>query len=231
MRRLRWLPQHYSLALIERNNPDGRLYSCAYAISGFALPCSLLHNHPPRSMVKIRTAARTVLLTLAAIAAPGAVSAQDSAAAGLPPQANEWLAEIQQIHVQLAELQERALQDPDLAARRDSLGNHIRVAMETIDPSLSQSMGRIEEMERQAAEAEAQSDSAKLTQLRGEAQQIEQQFIDAQQQALQLPDLAAEVTAFQQLLQEKILATSADAPRLLARFQELEQKLTELADN
>ena len=178
----------------------------------------------------IRTAARTVLLALAVLAAPGALSAQDPAAAGLPPEADAWLAEIQQIHVQLAELQERALQDPELAARRDSLGTHIRVAMETIDPSLTQSMSRMEEMERQAAAAEAQSDSTKLTELRTEAQQIEQQFISAQQQALQLPDVAAEFTAFQQLLQEKILATSPDAPRLLARFQELEQKLAAMAD-
>jgi hypothetical protein len=186
--------------------------------------------HPHRSIVMIRNAARSVLLGLAFLAAPAALSAQEPAAPALPPEANAWLAEIQQIHVQLSELQAKALEDPELAARRDSLGTHIRVAMETIDPSLSQSMSRIEEMEQQAAAAEAQSDQAKLTQLRAEAKRIEQQFLSAQEQALQRPELAAEVSAFQTLLEERILATSPDAPRLLARFQELEEKLAEVAN-
>lgn len=179
----------------------------------------------------IRTAAGIVLLVAAALAAPGAVAAQLPGTPGdVPAEAREWLAEIQQIHTQLTELQERALEDPDLAARRDSLGNHIRVAMESIDPSLPESMSRMEEMEQQAAQAEALSDEAKLKELRTEAQLIEQRFLSAQQQALQRPDLAAEISAFQTALEAKILATDPEAPRLLARFQELEEKLTGLAN-
>lgn len=183
----------------------------------------------------IRTTLRTALFTLAVLAAPVALHAQATeetspSPEGLPPEATAWLTEIQQIHVQLSELQEIALQDPQLAARRDSLGNHIRVAMEAIDPSLAENMTRIQEMEEQAAQAQARSDDATLTQLRAEAQLIEQQFLSVQEQALQQPQLASELSTFQTLLQEKILAVSPDAPRLLARFQELERKLGEMAN-
>jgi hypothetical protein len=177
----------------------------------------------------MRFAAGTFLFVTVALTAPAVGSAQaPGAPLELPPEAREWIAEIEQIHVQLAQLQERALQDPDLAARQDSLGNHIKVTMEAIDPSLAQNLGRIEEMERQAAEAEARDDEAKLAELREEARQIEQRFVAAQRQALQRPDLAAEFSAFQTLLQERMLQTDPDAPRLLARFQELERKLTQL---
>ena len=177
-----------------------------------------------------RRIVRTLLLVAFAFAAPASLRAQTvEQPDGLPAEAREWLTEIQQIHAQLTQLQERALQDPALAARQDSLGGHIRTAMEAIDPTLPQRMGRIEEMEAQAAAAEAENNEAKLMELRAEAQQIEQQFFSAQQQALQQPDLAAEISAFQTALEAKILETDPEAPRLLARFQELEQKLAEVA--
>lgn len=182
-----------------------------------------------------RSAVRTLFLAFVVLAAtPLALKAQSpeptqQLPTEVPSDAGEWLAEIQEIHERLSTLQERALQDPELAARQDSLGNHIRVAMETIDPSLAESMSRIEEMERQAAEAEARNDEAKLTELRAEAQRIEEQFVSAQQQALQRPDLAAEFLEFQTLLEQKILAADPEAPRLLARFQELNEKLATLA--
>jgi hypothetical protein len=184
-------------------------------------------------MIRIRTG--IVVLAAAALAAlPGALSAQNAAAPpaaapeGVPAEATQWLAEMQQLHLRLSQLQERALQDPELSARQDSLGMRIRLAMESIDPALPQQMGRIEEMEGQAAAAEARSDQAALQQLNAEAQQIQQQFLAAQQKALQQPELAAELTAFQTLLEQKILAVDPAAPQLLARFQELERKLTGL---
>lgn len=182
-----------------------------------------------------RSIVRTVLFALALAVVPALGSAQQAGgpeapgSEALPPEADAWLTEIQQIHVQLAQLQEQALQDPELAALQDSLGNHIRVAMEAIDPALPESMTRIQQMEEQAAQAQARSDAATLEQLRAEARLIEQQFLSVQEQALQQPALAAELSTFQTRLQEKILAASPDAPRLLARFQELEQKLTALS--
>lgn len=186
-------------------------------------------------MIRIRPG--ILVLAAAAVAAlPCAASAQaptatpPAAQPSVPSEAGAWLQEIQQLHGRLTELQAKALEDPELSARQDSLGNHIKAAMETIDPTLPRTMERIQEMERQAAEAESQNDEAVLTALRGEAQQIEQKFFAAQQQALQRPDLAAEMLEFQSLLEKKILETDPEAPALIARFQELEAKLAALGE-
>ena len=172
---------------------------------------------------------RPLLFALAAAIAliPSTLRAQEAAAppADASAEANQWLAEIQQLHTRLSELQEKALQDPALRARQDTLGNHIRAAMEAIDPSLSASLNRIQQMDAEATQAEAQNDEAKLNALSAEAQMLEQKFLTAQQKALERPELAAELTAFQTALQDRILAVDPAAPELLARFQELEQKL------
>jgi cell fate (sporulation/competence/biofilm development) regulator YlbF (YheA/YmcA/DUF963 family) len=181
-------------------------------------------------MIRIRPGI-FVLAAAAIVALPHASSAQTpepALPAAVPAEAKEWLEEFQQLHGRLTELQQRALEDPELSARQDSLGNHIKVAMESIDPTLPETMGRIDEMERQAAEAQAAQDEARLQELQKQAAQIEQQFFTAQQQALQRPDLAAEMLEFQSLLQQKILETDPEAPALMARFQELEQKLSGL---
>lgn len=175
-------------------------------------------------MNRIRPAVIALFGALALL--PSSLSAQAAAPpADQAAEANQWLTEIQQIHGRLSELQEKALQDPDLRAQQDSLGSHIRAAMEALDPTLVASLDRIQQMDAEATQAEAQNDEAKLSALSAEAQKLEQQFLSAQQRALAQPELAAEFTAFQTALQAKILAADPQAPQLLARFQELEQKL------
>lgn len=174
---------------------------------------------------------RSFLFALFGLALPLVATAQTAGAGDqLPPQVREWLTELESIHAQLAQLQEQALRDPALAARQDSLGTQMRSAMEAVDPTLADVMGRIPEMEAEAADAEAQGDNAKLVELSAEAQEIEQRFMAAQNQALeQSPELVAEVMDFQSTLQARILESDPRAPELLSRMQELERMLTEVA--
>lgn len=178
-----------------------------------------------------RSAFRPLLFTLLGLTFPLVGAAQAPASGDqLPPQVREWLTELESIHAQLAQLQEQALRDPELAARQDSLGIQMRSAMEAVDPSLADAMGRIPEMEAEAATAEAQGDNARLVELSTEAHEIEQRFMAAQNQALeQRPELVAEVMDFQSTLQARILESDPRAPELLSRMQELERMLTEVA--
>lgn len=178
-----------------------------------------------------RIATRSLLFTFLALAFPLLAAAQSpTPGAELPPEVRGWLNELESIHAQLAQLQEQALRDPALAARQDALGTQMRSAMEAVDPSLAEAMDRIPAMEAEAATAEAQGDDAKLVKLSAEAQEIEQRFVAAQNQALeQSPELVAEVMDFQSTLQARILESDPRAPELLSRMQELEQMLTEIA--
>ena len=178
-----------------------------------------------------RIATRSILLTLLALSFPLLALAQTPAPGpDVPPEVRGWLSELETIHAQLAQLQEQALRDPALAARQDSLGTQMRSAMEAVDPSLAEAMDRIPEMEAEAASAQAQGDDARLVELSAEAQEIEQRFVAAQNQALeQRPELVAEVMDFQSTLQARILESDPRAPELLSRMQELERMLTEVA--
>lgn len=148
----------------------------------------------------------------------------------LPPEVRGWLTELNQIHEELSALQARALADPSLSAMQESVGEQMRVAMEEIDPSLAESLDRIPAMEVEAQQAESRGDQERLEALSAEAQRIEQRFMSAQNQAMQTrPNLVAEVLAFQEALQERMLETDPEAPRLIARMQELEEKLTTAA--
>lgn len=179
-----------------------------------------------------RIAIRSLLLvTFLPLAFPLLAVAQAPAGhAELPPEVRGWLSELDSIHTQLAQLQQQVLRDPELSARQDALGARMRDAMEAVDPTLAEAMNRIPDMEAEAAEAEARGNDARLVELSAEAQQIEQRFMSAQNQALeQSPELVAEVMDFQSTLQARILESDPRAEQLLSRMQELEQMLTETA--
>lgn len=136
-----------------------------------------------------------------------------------------WFGEIEQLHGRLQDIQEQALQDPQINAAQTGLGNLIKQAMEKSDPALVKGFARMQAMETEAAAAQQKGDTGKLQQLGAEAQQIEKQFAAAQQKVLQQPEIASRVAAFQQALERKMLSINPDTEKLIARFQELETKL------
>ena len=175
--------------------------------------------------------AASLLTALITLGVAGSAGAQATPGVDrLPPEVRGWLTELDGIHQELSALQARALADSSLSAMQESVGEQMRVAMEEIDPSLAESLDRIPAMEAEAQQAESRGDAEALDALSAEAQRIEQRFMAAQTQAMQSrPNLVAEVLAFQEALQERMLETDPEAPRLIARMQELEEKLTSAA--
>ncbi|CAN5618672.1 hypothetical protein BH23GEM6_BH23GEM6_02870 [soil metagenome] len=171
---------------------------------------------------------KTALVAFAIAALPGMAAAQQSGApsAAEQQQVQGWLAEMQQIHGELQELQTRALQDPQLSAAQLALGESIRTAMEQADPTLQQRMQRLQTLDSEAAAAQQAGDNAKLQQLGAEVQQIQEQFVAAQQKALvEQPQLAAQMQTFQTDLEAKMVQLNPQAEQLLARFEQLQTRL------
>lgn len=154
--------------------------------------------------------------------APAAELETDSAATAM---LQGWLAEIQAINGRLQELQQQALQDSALGAEQEALGESIRTAMTEADPTLEASMARVEQLQAEAAAAQQAGDNGRLNQLGAEVQQIEMKFVQAQQQALATPALGAQLEAFQTRLEAKMSELDPEAPQLIARFQELQERL------
>jgi hypothetical protein len=133
--------------------------------------------------------------------------------------------EYQELHSQLQGLQGQALQDPQLSADQEALGNDIRVAMEAYDPMMKQRLGRVNAIETEASAAQAAGDMPKLQLLMSEAQEIEQHFMSVQESVMEQPEIAAKVDAFQSKLEQKMIQISPGAQALMTRFRALETQL------
>ena len=173
------------------------------------------------------------LLGLALSVLPATLQAQARPEAGAAvrnaAEVEAWFGELDKLHAQLEEIQTRALEDPQIAAAQDELGARIKLAMERIDPNLQRGLDRMDAMEAEASAATQRRDAAKLQQLSTEAEQIQKQFVAAQERALQQPEIAALVTAFQERLEKKMLELNPQSERIVARFRELQTKLAEQA--
>jgi hypothetical protein len=181
------------------------------------------------------TLRQVLVLALSLTALPAALSAQQKPAPAPAPAAADtaqdpqaWIMEIQQLHTKLQAIQEKALADPQLRASQETLGSNIKLAMEKADPTLDQKLNRMKELQTQAQTAQAAQDTAKLQQLGTEARQIEEQFMITQQKVLQQPEIASQVSAFQDQLQKKMVAADPSAAQLIARFEELQQRLAKV---
>lgn len=171
--------------------------------------------------------ATLVLGTLAVL--PVAAQAQQSSMPADPQtqqQVATWVTEMQQIQGQLQQLQMQALQDEQLSATQEQVGERIRTAMAEIDPTLEQTLERAQAIETEAATAQQAGDAARLEQLGAEMQQIDAKFQAAQRQAFQNQELVAMVQAFQERVERKMVELDPTMEERLARLEELQMQLT-----
>lgn len=178
-----------------------------------------------------RISLKREFLMAVALGLPVAAMAQEgSPAAGQTAEQQEvqtWLAELEGLHSQLEALQNRALEDPELSAAQEELGDEIRGAITAADPSIQQRMDRMGELETEASAASQGGNMQRLQELMTEARDIQDHFFEVQQRVLETPELAAKLNSFQDQLQRKMLQLDPGAQALMDRFRELEGKLTE----
>ncbi|HEX2189909.1 MAG TPA: hypothetical protein VHG51_13475 [Longimicrobiaceae bacterium] len=166
---------------------------------------------------------RPSFIALALVALPAGLAAQEAPATAEPQQAPAQTApnETQQIQARLQEIQGRALQDPALKAAQDSIGTALTETMERVDPTFKAQAARAEALKAEVTAAQQAGDNAKLNQLAAEAEQLQQGFAASRQRALQDPQMAERIQAFQQRIVAKMVELEPETQALLARLQEL----------
>lgn len=167
---------------------------------------------------------RTAVL-LALVASPVALNAQQQTE---PPQeVQEWLTEMQQIQQQLQPVQQQALQDETIQQGQQRAAEAVRTAMIEKAPEMEAKLERLETIMAEAQQAQAAGDQEKIMALTQEAQQLQPQLAQAQTEALALPEVESQVTAFQQQLRDKMVELDPAAKPLLERLAVLEERLQE----
>lgn len=176
---------------------------------------------------------RYVVPALALAIAPVVLAAQQGPAEAvqsspetqLPPEAQAVIQEMQQIGAQLAPIQEQALEDPALQSAGEALAQRVQAAMTTIDPTTPERMERLKALMLEARAAEAEKNEQRLGEIFSEAEDVQQSLQAAQAQAIQRPEVAADIEGFQARMAEKMVEVDPKAEHLLARFAELNEKL------
>lgn len=174
---------------------------------------------------------RTAFIFSTFLVAPAALSAQEQDAAAppqLPPEAQEMIAELQQVQATLQPIQEQALQHPEIQAAQQELGAEIRAAMAEVDPSTPERMAHFEELIERGQAAQAAQDDAALTEIAAEAQEVQAELRAAEAAAIQRPEIAPRLEAFQAKLLERMIEVDPQAESLLERARELDAALSAL---
>lgn len=171
---------------------------------------------------------RTIVAALIAVAAPTALQAQEPGAFDpnqLPPEVQQAIMELQQIQAQLQPIQAQVLADPEIQAEQAALGEEIQSAMAEANPAVPQHMARLQELAGDAEAAQSSQDEGRMNEILQEAQGLEMQLQQAQQQALQRPEIAPRIEAFQEKIEARMLAVNPEAGALMERLGELQTQL------
>jgi hypothetical protein len=179
--------------------------------SGWIRPATSGLHQPPWIR---RTHAVAVLCALALLPACAPTQAQEAGTEAVR-------SEITRIEGALAEIEARALRDPELRRMDQALGEALMDAMIAADPGLPAAARRLTHLRErhQGAVRAGDADAARSLGLRIEA--IEQRYLQAQAAALRRPSLAERVDRFNTLLRRRMIQTDAAAERLLQRYAEL----------
>lgn len=145
-----------------------------------------------------------------------------------PPQVQEWIQELQELQSQIEPVQEKALEDSEVAAEQQRTTDFVRAAIIEDDPEMGQVLTRFEQILTEAQTAQENGDAEKIVALTQEAQQLQPRIEAAHASALNKPAVAERVTAFQQQLRAKMIEIDPDVESLLQRVEQLEGRIAAL---
>lgn len=159
-----------------------------------------------------RVHALAVLLVLAALPACAETQATETDAVRT---------EVGRIEAALAEIEARALRDPELLRRDQALGEELMAAMVQADPGLAAAAGALPLLQARYSDAVAAGDAAAAAEVNRRIAAIEERYLRAQAAALREPSLAERVERFNTLLRRRMIETDAAAADLFERYAEL----------
>jgi len=160
-------------------------------------------------------------IALALLAIPATSPAQ-----ALPPEAQELVAEMQEIEGQLAPIQHLAMQDSVIQLHQDAVTDAVRKAMVAADSANAQKLERFDAILAEAEAAEQAGDTATVVALTAEVRELQPQLMAAQQNVMAQPEVEARMTAYFDAVEAKMIELDPNARALIDRLHELNEQVT-----
>lgn len=148
----------------------------------------------------------------------GDTASQASGTAGSPLSgaAGSTMAELRSVQERLTAIQDSALQDPELSARRDEIDDLIQETMEEISPGAADRVERFDSLRARFETARSEGDTAVLRGMMGELQKLQRALQQTRAQAIEEENVAAALDSFRN--------------RLLAKMEEIDPATDSLMD-
>lgn len=156
--------------------------------------------------------------SLAAQAEPAAQAAGTAEAAAAQPAPPS---ELQQVTARLGQIQQRAMQDPQIQSASQELNATIQAAMGRLDANYATMAERAVTLKADVAAAQAAEDNARLHELAAEAKELQAGIAAARDKAMADPEVKEKVEAFKVRLFEKMVELDPEAQTLVQRLTEL----------
>ncbi len=137
-----------------------------------------------------------VFAPLAGCAEEGTDEAAVQVAADADPQ--QLMTELQGIQQELSAIQERAMQDPELQAERDSLETRIDEEMAELDPEAEAKRERQEEIATEFESAREAGEDSAAQELAMENREIQASLQETRQAALETEEMSTAIESFQE---------------------------------
>ena len=129
--------------------------------------------------------------------------------------------EVGRVEAALAEIEARALRDPELLRMDEALGAELMAAMVRADPGLPAAAGLLPLLQEQYGSAVRAGDAAAAARVGRRIAAVERRYLRAQEAALRNPSLAERTDRFNTLLRWRMIETDRAAEGLLRRYAEL----------
>lgn len=157
-------------------------------------------------------------------ASAAALFATAPAVAQEPPseETQELMQELTEIRQQLQQIHSQAMQeDPALQERQQAVNDLVIETMAEIDPTVEDKMERLEGLQGELASAQQEQDMEKVQELVTEGQQLQQDVVQVQAEAVEDDRVASEIEEFETQVVSKMEEIDPETPTLIARAEEL----------
>lgn len=160
----------------------------------------------------------TLLVLFALLALPACAESQTSGMSAARTEAAR-------VERALADIEARALRDPELLRLNEELGQSLMSAMVRADPGLADAAVRMTGLRERRAAAVRTGDASAVALADREIGEIQARYVRAQAAALNQPTLADRIDRFNALLRRRMIETDGAAAQLLERYAELTRLL------
>ena len=133
--------------------------------------------------------------------------------------------ELMAVQQRLVEIEQAALEDPELDTARTELEGQVEAALQEADPEFDDKVERMEELGEEIQQAQQSGDAEAMQGLVSEGQTLEQDLMATHTRVTEGEPLASQIESFRERVMAKMVEVDPEAKELMERAETLMAQL------